>query len=1099
MHDERRAWSLRIDEAQSLDELTALEPSLPPTLVGWLRIKIAARRAELKRDVTKPLAHAFAGSYGLPAPDGRWLYRYRLSDDAFARLEHDLKGRASYAELERGYGSALFVLWASEWFRRTYAGGGVRWSTLAGAIGLPEEQNRLRSITSNGLRLWHREVIRIGGREFLSSLAREGGFPAAAVREGAKGWARDVLVAVVSPLLGEPAAGEERASQLAEAQRARLPLIFHDDEFIQLCADLALAIVVLRREAEPLAKALGFPVVAWLEKYRPDWRDSLPLTTGDRVAEALIDGLMQVEAVSGASVKVDRLLSCGADGKWQEAARITLNGVVDGATMRSVDHSEGRLRAFASGLLARYLPGELALFEPPVEGGHNWEVRPNQRSRGVLPIAFAAPIELDLRAGERRVAHIQLAGGKPRRGLLLVAALEEGTEDRPRLLRILGSGSGQFREPVVFVQAPSGWAFHATEGEAVEQLGTGAGVTVLWRVRGGAVITDDCGDSYRLRCGQPSDATHRIDVVGDVVHWTEATGNFDLYAGPPLLVSPQAGTGLFLRDVGTRQWRPAPNKLPVGNYEIGLRQDRILLDRRQIAVLPKDATFRTSGTGDHVRFELEGFGEVSITPTNDAPVVSLISGEEWRMRPGSIPVHHFVATISWPNKTTLDVIIGFPCPAAIARWDGTLLPGGQHITLDDLRDLVAVHQGEMQLFAELRESRGGKCVEMNWWFDGELPLGSIAADISSLLLPATIDASVRIGMQDGLETYWHIDPFPLTLQKTDDGFVASKGVVDEGVELVGRCFADPAREKIFGSYTLLTQANHRPAHLPDGLCGTWLVYLRSGDRVLSRPAYAPGMGQSEYTKNLLSSAMTLPPGRSLDTALHEVLAMAEGPGLEADTIVLALIELTKSLRGLLPATFRVFSLLCEHPAVLARMAFRAQAEDREAVLALADALPFAWAMIPQRFWQAEMGDAFDRNLSLLGALINAPLYAMEMVVTVRGGLCDKIPLLRTVLEPGDVSKLEEVTQRFVNRAIERIRGSSARRYRMKLGPRLPAYFTGRFDERLLDTLDAPCAAALATKGEWVPDASDIRHIKAMARTHPTYFAEAFATCLKELS
>lgn len=1104
MNDERRAWSLRIDEATNVNELAAIGDQikvLAPVLAGPLRIKIISRKIELRKQATVIRGgYAFAAIYGLPAPDGRRLHSYRLSDQSFRQLQDDLLQKRNYAALSVGYNPGFFVLWASEWFRRCYRGDGHRWVALAEALALVYEYESLVDLTRSGLKLWGRTVIRTdAGNRYLASLAREGGFPAAAVEDGGRGWAKELLGAIIGPLLGEPAAGEERARELAEAQRSRLPKTFDDQEFIQLCADLALAIVVLRREVEPLAAAEGLPISAWLALNRPDWRATLPLTTGDRVAEALLESLLKVEVITGATVGVERLLWCQTDGTWLEAARVFLDGAVDSATMRGLSLAQGRLRAFASGPLGRFLPGELALFDPPVDGDKVWEARANRRAQGVHLVPFGVAIELELRAGQRNVASIALSGGKPRRGDLLVAQLEGGSEDQPEILRIVGSGSGQYRAKLLFVQAPMAWKVFATTGEEAEFLGPGARDTQLWRVRGGCSVTDESGDIYRIRCNQAQDAANRIELIGNLADWCEVSGNIDLYSGPPLTSNRGHEGQLFLRTIGERIWRTAPSRLPVGHYELGLRQDRILLDRRRIAVLPAEAKIVTSGSGQQATFAAEGFMGVTIRPDHDAPVLSDGSGLKWWARQVKSPLYRFNATIEWSEGPPLTITVHFPSEAAIARWDGHILPANTRVTLAQLRDLVAVDVGAMELLATLKDPQTGQRAEMSWDFNRELPLSAIAADISSLLLPASIDASVLLDMHNGINTNWHVVPFALKLVREGSGFVTSEAIATEDMELCGRSFSDPFEEICFGSYSLLTEANHRPAKLPSEIVGTWLVYLRSGDTVMTRPTFYVGVETSELPKTALTRAMALP-RHAVDAALRNFLSDATKEGDAGQAAVGELVVLCASLRGLPASAFLVFDLLCEYPAVLTRMAFDAAPSARSAVLSLSDSQPFMWATLPRDCWTLAMGSAFVRNLASLGSLSEAPRYAKEMVDIVRDAMIEREPLLAPVLgTPEDFGTIDAITQRFVNRgAIDRIRGTSFGRYRQIVGLNLPEYFD-RFSDRCLDTFDAPCAAALAVKGDWQPDALAIRHIKTVARTFPTYFSEAFAACLQEHS
>lgn len=1095
---ERELWSLRVDEATTREALRTLDAQLVALDAPWtraLRFKIGAKlvRAKAAGAASSGTVEAFAGAYGLPTADGRWLYRYRLTGEAFARLQADL-ARKTTAGLEQGHAPALFVLWASEWFRRCYRGGGHRWADLAAALGIVEDQALFRRITGVGLRAWRRPIIAAdAGREFLGSLAREGGFPTAALEDGG-GWALAALKAVVAPLLAGAAAGEDRARELAELQKPRLPQLFRDDEFVALCADLALAIVTLRREADGPAAAMDLPVIAWLELHRPGWQARLPLSTSDKAAEVLVERLMKVEAVSGAAVSVERFLQRAGDGGWHEAARVMLDGALDSGAAQALDAGHGRLRVFAAGELARSLPGELAMLDAPAEGEIAWTARSTRRARGIHPVPFAAAVELDLRSGEQRVIRIALAGGKPRRGALIVTEVEEGDPAHPTLLRVVGSGSGKYRAETIVLQAPADWRVDATGGEEVEAIGQGVGETRLWRVSGGAFVTAPDGDRFCLLCGQPQDEPARFELIGSRPVWAEVTGDVDLFVGPTIARIGKDGS-LCQRRIGERGWRALSGTLPVGHYEIGWRRDGIILDRRRVAILPVGAEVTRSGSLHQPAYRLSGFAPCVIDPDQGAPV-RVTSDTEWRGKPAAHVVHWFTAYLEWPEGPPLAVRIDHPTAASIARWDGTVLPDQTGITLADLPDLVAVNNGRVQMVGELVQA-GRRVAEMTWEVVDELPMASISADLASLLLPGPIDAEVRLGMHDGIETWWRVRQFAVELAIDAGAVHAPRGVVAEGAELVGRALGRPADEVSFGPYSLLTDANHRPFPLPS-LAGDWLIYLRAGDLVLSRSRFHRG-DRAADPHGALGQAMTLPQGPVLDNALLDILALAGGDE-DAGAAALAEVEaLVASLHGLPPATFRVLELLVRRPGVLVRLAMSAAPDTRDAVLALSDALPFAWCTIPRADWQAAQGSAFARTLAQLGMLgADAPRYAKEAIDTAVERLVEREPLLRSVLTRVETDRVADVAQSFLNRAVDRVPRSAGNYYRARLPDHLPRYFA-RFDPGVLDTLDAPCAAAAAAIDLWRPQPDDIRHIKTVARTFPTYFADAFAASLQELS
>lgn len=1102
MIDDLAYWRRRIAEAESLDELDRLYTEaerLPEDVRRQVYLRVGQAKTKLRAQAKAPEAPAFAASLGLPPPDGRPLHRYRLSDEAFNRLALSLQGRRHLSDFRTGHWPAHFVLWASEWFRREYDGGGYSWGGLLSALGLrvasQRDQAVLREIAEWGLAMWQRRVLRLeAGRSFLGSLAREGGFPTAAFADG-KGWARDVLRPIIASLLSEPAAGEERALDLAHRPRHRLPQAFNDEEFLHLCADLALAVVAIRREAEPAASEAGIPVLAWLGLHRPDWRESLPINTGDRAADALIESLMSVEAIGGVGVGADRMLWRKDDGTWVEAARIALDGDVDSQTMRFIQGNPGRLRVFAAEDLARHLPGELGMLEPPAQGESTWTARSTRLVRGIHAIPFAAALKVELRVGARNLASFLLPGGKPRRGQLLVGTAEDDDAAMPSLLKIVGSGSGQYRAQTLFLQVPDTWEVSAPDQETAEFLGQGVGETHLWRIKGGAFVTDDTGDRYRIRCGQPSDAAPRIDLIGNHCRWAEILGNVDLFCGPPHATMQGQEGKLLRRDKGTRTWSPAPLPLPLGYYELGWRApDGILLDRRTVAVLPASANLLCKRSASGPSYELEGFGRVQITPNEDAPVAATSEGQCWRSRPGSARMHCFGARILWPNGSSLPVTIRYPGDAAIARWDGAVLPHNTELTLDDLRDLVGIDEGRMELHAELREPRAGRVAQMVWEFDRELPLASIREDCASLLLPASIDAELLLDMHNGQNTHWRIKPFALSLVEEPGGLVSRPAVADPEVMFCGRSLADPAQEVCFGSYSLLSEANHRPLRLPQDKGGAWLVYLRREKTVLTRPVFAFGEGGGTLPSTHLAQAMAHPAGPMLDASLHQLLTDAQAEDDRAREIVGELIALARSLEGLPPATFRVCQLLREDPIVLARMAY----EDPEAVLPLSEALPFAWFLLPSEAWEKGARFLFEDLMSRLASLPEQDRlrFAVEEVNRRRQVIISSEPMLAGLFDPPEDEPIAAIVQRFANRAIQRLRGDSIDRYRTILSDRLPTAFTN-FDRGFVDTFDAPCAAALAAAGVWQPNENEVRHMKTVARTFPTYFAEAFAAWHKE--
>ena len=1107
-------WRARIASAVSVEELEKIDhelAALDPELRRW-RMAVATRKLAFK-DRAPPInssnltpmtasptpSLAFASAYGLPAPDGRRLHAYRLEASRFLALHGDLAKHQSYSELNNGYVPGLFVLWASEWFRRSYNGGVRCWESLTDALGMPKpgqaEQLLLRDITRSGLKTWKRQIYTDTNNQYLATLAREGGFPAYAVAGGAQSWAKTVLGAIVQRLMGAPSAGAVEALGLANDQSGNLPGVFKDQEFIQLCADLAMAIVKVRRDYEDAANAAGLPLASWLKLKQPDWQDGLPISTGEAEADKLIESLIQVEAIKGSIVSVERFLKrYPSSDRWQEAVRLDLDGEIAATNMGAVDTSHGRLRVFAAGAMARYVPGELGLFDPPGIGASTWSARSSRDTRSTRPLPFSCPVQIDLRAGGRLIAQVDLPGGKPRRGQLLVCVLEEGTLDAPTALRVIGSGSGSYRQPEVFLQAPNNWAVVATDEGSSTDMGAGIGATKIWKISGGARLIDPTNDTYKVLCGQSKDRSGRIELIGHNPHWAALQGDIDLFVGAPHISKTGQGD-LLIRQLGSMLWRPTPSSLPIGHYELALREDGIMVDRRRIAVLPLGATIKTVFRNNSAEFELSGFDIVTVTPAEDAPVQHSSQGDRWFAKPSAKMAHCFTATIRWLSAPPLVVTIDYPGEASIATWDGRILPHRQVLTIDDLQELVAVDGSNMVLLGHLRDPTRKTRSEMAWSFWRELPMSAIASDIASMLLPASIDAEVVLDMNNGINTTWHVRHFPMRLIKEGAGFVSDQAIVDDDVHLCGRALHDPANERAFGPYSLLSDDNHRPISRPNDLEGDWLVYLRRGPRVLTRPQYVRATSCAVAPIGALATAMAAPFGNALDGALTDFLTLAGGddpPSIAALNELLALVE---SLRGLPPSTFAVLTRSADFPAVLTRMVYFAQSAQREGVIGLSLALPFAWFAIEKRHWVAAeqaLGRASMELFAGLGA--DAPRFALQRIEMVKKAIMERLPILAPVLGSYEAVTIDQAAQAFMRHAVQQIQPSDGTRYRARLGNALPAYFH-RFSQEYFDTLDAPCAAALAVKGTWRPEVDDIHHMKLIARTFPTWFAEAFALSL----
>jgi hypothetical protein len=82
---------------------------------------------------------AFLSRRGLASADGRPLYAYRCTSEEQLGLQKVLE-RTAFEDLSRDQLTSmapLFVLYASDWWRRFHVGGSWKWESILNSIDLP--------------------------------------------------------------------------------------------------------------------------------------------------------------------------------------------------------------------------------------------------------------------------------------------------------------------------------------------------------------------------------------------------------------------------------------------------------------------------------------------------------------------------------------------------------------------------------------------------------------------------------------------------------------------------------------------------------------------------------------------------------------------------------------------------------------------------------------------------------------------------------------------------------------------------------------------------------------------------------------------------
>jgi len=222
--------------------------------------------------------------WNLQEPDGRPLYEYRLTMEEFQELEEILKtwqnGCVDHFQLEQGLGltsfSALFVLYASQWWQRRYDGSGFSWEPILRDLGVdpnswaPSERSQC---VQEGLAAWRLRPREHGALRFLGSVAVQGGVPLRLLGEARGGIGR-LLSRVLQLAEGREVARAEIKGWIETLQQW-LPKSYRQDIVYELLTELVLAALKLKQEA---GLSSGDDAVAVLDRKVPDWKDRFPLS-----------------------------------------------------------------------------------------------------------------------------------------------------------------------------------------------------------------------------------------------------------------------------------------------------------------------------------------------------------------------------------------------------------------------------------------------------------------------------------------------------------------------------------------------------------------------------------------------------------------------------------------------------------------------------------------------------------------------------------------------------------------------------------------------------------------------------------------------------
>lgn len=295
----------------------------------------------------------------LSKPDGRQLYKYRITNAEFDDLESFLRQYVtvgqSYLGLsglaKRSMFPGLFVLYGAEWWRRRYDGSGFTWEGILRDLGAnADEWNQAQrsECVKTGLRAWNLRTLEGSGFRFLGSVALQGGLPMKPLVQarGSIGQLLGRVLRAANNRLVDPTDIQNWVEDL----QSWLPKSYRRTEIYILLADIAWTVLTLKQKAGLDANT---DAIARLDAKIPGWREQFPLPIEDNQARSLIEQLVREAATvrlqkPSVCLPIERFLELNSSAEWNLSSSVDLPDTIEATKIAKLFETEAdKLPRFA--------------------------------------------------------------------------------------------------------------------------------------------------------------------------------------------------------------------------------------------------------------------------------------------------------------------------------------------------------------------------------------------------------------------------------------------------------------------------------------------------------------------------------------------------------------------------------------------------------------------------------------------------------------------------------------------------------------------------------------------------------------------------------
>lgn len=665
----------------------------------------------------------FLSRRGLPTPDGRPLFEYRVTAAEHDQLRRGFTGRFP----KSSHGAAAFCLYAAEWWRRH--GRGFKWEGLLESLDLLNPYVELYDPIERGLRYWKRE-LRIGRtafgvdrtwRDFVGTLSREGGMPLQLLLN-----AQTSVNRFFKHLLKDRYASGSMSADAAAAAGHFLPEAWQHRDIYDLAARLVTSLWDLREKV----KDADDPVAA-LDRQDRNWRSSLPVLIDSDVAAALVQGLVreahEIAATGRVAFCVETRLVRTGDG-W------TLDRLIDPARKMKPDQVKKLLGLGGSESIPRRLRLVVQAADAPLlplAAITQWELDAPYSveflTKAPAVLASVREIRVLAETGSGTLGGALLRGGEALDDVPWIFVAQT-TEKQAQAYSLVCQGSAQLRATTALVAVPEGFKVEATSTDAIDQLGTVAspsGQRTLVFIKRGSVRCRECrdgGEVFRVEVASPMDEAWSYHLAGPVL---DGLGSIETWRGVPRVVA-ESPSGLTKNiPMADLEWRPRRSGAPwlrvsaecAGHVDLryapgGLTRfctsARVVPERTTIEFIerggPNNGGLRIDGSNAS---RAEVIAADGFRATRDPAGLAL----EWTLEPVGVPPATVEVELAWSGARSVRLTLPFPLVGTrfIDR-AGRVLPDGATIALENLSGcrveaVVPASEKAPILVAQLRDAR----------------------------------------------------------------------------------------------------------------------------------------------------------------------------------------------------------------------------------------------------------------------------------------------------------------------------------------------------------------------------------------------------------